>query len=75
MDQRDPQSEQLGYHEDQNTAQRLFLDLPRNGPTTGRKIILKYLARKGQGGVGQPRYDSLGQWNYTQHAPPIAARA
>src|SRR5919204_419645 len=55
-----------GYHEDQNTAQRLFLDLPRNGPTTGRKIILKYLARKGQGGVGNHAYDSLGQWNYTQ---------
>jgi hypothetical protein len=55
-----------GYHEDQNTAQRLFLDLPRNGPTTSRKIILKYLARKGQGGVGNHAYDSLGQWNYTQ---------
>jgi hypothetical protein len=55
-----------GYHEDQNTAQRLFLDLPRNGPTTGRKIIIKYLARKGQGGVGNHAYDSLGQWDYTQ---------
>jgi hypothetical protein len=55
-----------GYHEDENTAQRLILDLPRNGPTTNRKIFVKYLARKGQGGVGNHAYDSLGQWNYTQ---------
>jgi hypothetical protein len=54
------------YHEDQVTAQRLFLDLPRNGPTTGRTITLKYLARKGQGGVGNHAYDSLAQWNFTQ---------
>ena len=54
------------YGEDQNTAQRLFLDLPRNGPATNRTITLKYLARKGQGGVGNHAYDSLGQWNYTQ---------
>src|SRR5947207_4564741 len=55
-----------GYHEDDNTAQRLFLDLPRNGPTTSRKIFIRYLARKDQGGVGNHAYDSLGQWNYTQ---------
>jgi hypothetical protein len=54
------------YHEDQVTPQRLFVDLPRNGPAAGRTIILKYLDRKGQGGVGNHAYDSLGQWNYTQ---------
>src|SRR5437870_1491914 len=46
-----------GYHEDDTTAQRLFLDLPRNGPTTGRKIFIRYLARKGQGGGGNHAYD------------------
>jgi hypothetical protein len=54
------------YHEDQVTAQRLVLDLPNNGPVTGRTITLKYLARKGQGGVGNHAYDSLATWNVTQ---------
>jgi hypothetical protein len=56
------------YHEDQVTAQRLGLDLPSGtgAPLTGRKIILKYLARKGQGGVGNHAYDSLATWNFTQ---------
>jgi hypothetical protein len=54
------------YHEDQVTAQRLGLDLPSGGPLTGRTITLKYLARKGQGGVGNHAYDSLATWNFTQ---------
>jgi uncharacterized repeat protein (TIGR01451 family) len=54
------------YSEDQVTAQRLGLDIPSGGPTTGRTITLKYLARKGQGGVGNHAYDSLATWNYTQ---------
>src|SRR5262249_17243465 len=29
-------------------------------------ITIKYLARKGQGGVGNHAYDSLATWNYTQ---------
>jgi uncharacterized repeat protein (TIGR01451 family) len=54
------------YSEDQVTAQRLGLDIPSGGPTTGRTITLKYLARKGQGGVGNHAYDYLATWNYTQ---------
>jgi uncharacterized repeat protein (TIGR01451 family) len=54
------------YSEDQVTAQRLGLDIPAGGPTTGRTITLKYLARKGQGGVGNHAYDYLATWNYTQ---------
>jgi hypothetical protein len=54
------------YHEDQVTPQRLGLDLPSGGPTTDRTIILKYLARKGQGGVGNHAYDSLATWNFTE---------
>jgi uncharacterized repeat protein (TIGR01451 family) len=54
------------YSEDQVTAQRLGLDIPSGGATTGRTITLKYLARKGQGGVGNHAYDYLATWNYTQ---------
>ena len=54
------------YSEDQVTAQRLGLDIPSGGPTTGRTITLKYLARKGQGGVGNHAYDYLATWNFTQ---------
>ena len=54
------------YSEDQVTAQRLGLDIPSGGSTTGRTITLKYLARKGQGGVGNHAYDYLATWNYTQ---------
>ena len=54
------------YTEDQVTAQRLGLDVPSGGPTTGRTITIKYLARKGQGGAGNHAYDSLATWNFTQ---------
>ncbi|TML44723.1 MAG: hypothetical protein E6G19_07470, partial [Actinobacteria bacterium] len=54
------------YTEDQVTPQRLGLDVPSGGPTTGRTIILKYLARKGQGGAGNHAYDSLATWNFTE---------
>jgi len=54
------------YSEDQVTAQRLGLDVPSGGPTTGRTITIKYLARKGQGGVGNHAYDYLATWNFTQ---------
>src|SRR5689334_8845201 len=54
------------YREDQVTPQRVGLDLPNNGPTTGRTITIKYLARKGQGGAGNHAYDSLATWNYTE---------
>jgi hypothetical protein len=50
------------YAEDQVTAQRLILDLPRNGATTGRTIQLKWLVRKGV----HHAYDSLATWNKTQ---------
>jgi hypothetical protein len=56
------------YHEDQVTAQRLGIDLPSGGVLTGRTITLKYLARKGQGGVGNHAYDSLATWNVTETA-------
>ena len=54
------------YSEDQVTSQRLGLDIPSGSPTTGRTITIRYLARKGQGGVGNHAYDSLATWNYTQ---------
>ena len=54
------------YSEDQVTPQRLGLDIPSGGPTTGRTITIRYLARKGQGGAGNHAYDSLATWNYTQ---------
>ena len=54
------------YREDQVTPQRVGLDLPNNGPTTGRTITVTYLARKGQGGAGNHAYDSLATWNYTE---------
>src|SRR5512133_489269 len=54
------------YREDQVTPQRVGLDLPNNGPTTGRTIVIRYLARKGQGGAGNHAYDSLATWNYTE---------
>jgi uncharacterized repeat protein (TIGR01451 family) len=54
------------YSEDQVTAQRLGLDIPSGSPTTGRTITIRYLARKGQGGVGNHAYDYLATWNYTQ---------
>jgi uncharacterized repeat protein (TIGR01451 family) len=54
------------YAEDQVTAQRLGLDVPAGGALTGRSITIRYLARKGQGGVGNHAYDSLATWNFTQ---------
>ncbi len=54
------------YHEDQVTPQRLGLDVPSDGPLTDRTIIIKYLARKGQGGGGNHAYDSLATWNHTE---------
>lgn len=50
------------YAEDQVTAQRLILDLPKNGPLTGRTIELKWLVRKGV----HHAYDSLATWDKTQ---------
>src|SRR5262245_39625770 len=44
------------YHEDQVTAQRLDIVVPSGSPTTGRTIAIRYLARKGQGGVGNHAY-------------------
>lgn len=52
------------YHEDQVTAQRLAVNVPKGAPTT-QTIVLRYLARKGQGGVGNHAYDSLATWNDT----------
>jgi hypothetical protein len=52
------------YHEDQVTPQRLAVNVPAGAPTN-HSIVLKYLARKGQGGVGNHAYDSLATWNLT----------
>jgi hypothetical protein len=52
------------YHEDQVTPQRLAVNVPAGAPTD-HSIVLKYLARKGQGGVGNHAYDSLATWNLT----------
>jgi hypothetical protein len=49
------------YAEDQGTAQRLILDLPKNGPQNDRTITLKYLVRKGV----HHAYDSLASWDLT----------
>ena len=49
------------YAEDQGTAQRLILDLPRNGPQNDRTLTLKYLVRKGV----HHAYDSLASWDLT----------
>src|SRR5436190_19135458 len=54
------------YSDDQVTPQRLDLVVPSGGPATDRTITIRYLARKGQGGVGNHAYDSLATWNYTQ---------
>ena len=50
------------YAEDEVTPQRVVLDLPDGGPTTGRTIEISYLTRKG----GVHAYDSLATWNHTQ---------
>jgi len=50
------------YAEDEVTPQRVVLDLPKNGPTTGRTVEISYLTRKG----GVHAYDSLATWNHTQ---------
>jgi hypothetical protein len=52
------------YHEDQVTPQRLAVNVPKGAPTT-QSVVLRYLARKGQGGVGNHAYDSLATWNDT----------
>jgi len=54
------------YAEDQVTAQRLDLVVPSGSPTDNRTITIRYLARKGQGGVGNHAYDYLATWNFTQ---------
>ncbi|HSF61944.1 MAG TPA: hypothetical protein VLA69_09635, partial [Gaiellaceae bacterium] len=50
------------YAEDEVTAQRVVLELPKNSPTTGRTVEISFLTRKG----GVHAYDSLATWNYTQ---------
>jgi uncharacterized repeat protein (TIGR01451 family) len=50
------------YAEDDVTPQRVVLDLPKDGPTTGRTVEISYLTRKG----GVHAYDSLATWNHTQ---------
>jgi len=50
------------YAEDEVTAQRVVLELPKNGPVTGRTVEISYLTRKG----GVHAYDSLATWNHTQ---------
>jgi uncharacterized repeat protein (TIGR01451 family) len=50
------------YAEDEVTPQRIVLDLPESGPTTGRTVEISYLTRKG----GVHAYDSLATWNHTQ---------
>ncbi|HEU5264215.1 MAG TPA: hypothetical protein VFU34_06225, partial [Gaiellaceae bacterium] len=50
------------YAEDEVTAQRVILELPKNSPTTGRTVEISFLTRKG----GVHAYDSLATWNYTQ---------
>ncbi len=52
------------YGEDEVTPQRLVLDLPADGPLTGRTVSIRYEARKGS----IHAYDSLATWNYTQTA-------
>lgn len=47
------------YSEGQQTAQRLVISLPKNGPTTDRTITIKYLWNKGV----HHAYDSLAKWN------------
>jgi trimeric autotransporter adhesin len=64
------------YHEDQVTPQRLALNIPAGAPTT-QSVTLQYLARKGQGGVGNHAYDSFATWNLTVTGadrcnPPLA---
>jgi hypothetical protein len=51
------------YAENDATAQRLVIDLPRNAPggTSNQKFTLKYLWNKG----GNHAYDSLVKWNTT----------
>lgn len=49
------------YAEDQVTAQRLVIDLPKGGSVSGRTITLKYLWNKGTNHA----YDSLARWNTT----------
>ncbi|HXG75484.1 MAG TPA: hypothetical protein VNJ53_02850 [Gaiellaceae bacterium] len=50
------------YSEDEVVPQRVVLELPEGGPTTGRTIEIAYLTRKG----GVHAYDSLATWNTTQ---------
>jgi len=50
------------YAEDDVVPQRVVLDLPKDGPTTGRTVEISYLTRKG----GVHAYDSLATWDHTQ---------
>jgi uncharacterized repeat protein (TIGR01451 family) len=50
------------YAEDEVVPQRVLLDLPDDGPTTGRTVEITYLTRKS----GVHAYDSLATWNQTQ---------
>src|SRR3990172_6375002 len=56
------QSTNSHYGEDQSVPQRLVLDLPDGGATTGRTVEITYEARKGS----IHAYDSLATWNLTQ---------
>jgi hypothetical protein len=49
------------YSEDQVTAQRLVVSVPKGGLGTGRTITLKYLWNKSSNHA----YDSLARWNTT----------
>jgi uncharacterized repeat protein (TIGR01451 family) len=50
------------YAEDEVTAQRLGVKVPKGTPATGRTVTLRYQTRKGT----IHAYDSLATWNYTQ---------
>ena len=50
------------YGEDQSVPQRVVLDLPSGGSTTGRTVTIEYQARKGV----IHAYDSLATWDFTQ---------
>ena len=50
------------YGEDDVTAQRVILEVPKSSPTSGRSVEISYLTRKG----GVHAYDSLATWNHTQ---------
>ncbi|HVE99326.1 MAG TPA: choice-of-anchor P family protein [Mycobacteriales bacterium] len=57
------------YREDDVTPQRVIVNVPKGGPSSGRTLTFRYQTRKGT----IHAYDSLATWNLTQTAADACA--